>query len=105
MDADERAEALDLAREALGWRLPARRWVQVDRAVQALAEALAQRDDVAFRRNARELALSGPGRAADPDDPPRELASPPTRERLARLVHTLDGKNSDPSPDDTSAAG
>lgn len=107
MDGNELEDALDVLRNALEWQLPAHRWADVDRAVQAMVKALAQGDETAFLQAEGELELAGPVRAVSAENPPPEPVSMPIRERINELVHTLDGKRvpAGQSSDDDSAAG
>ena len=93
MQDDDRQDALDVLGDALRWQLPSSRWSEIERVVQALAEALADDDYPAIRQAVAELELLGPVRAASAANPPsgpsRQPARDPVRERINELVRSL----------------
>jgi hypothetical protein len=99
---DDLQDALEVLQSARYWHLPAARWVEVERPVDALTRAFAADDDKAFRRATTELELLGPVRAASAADPPREPAGERIRERIVELIHTLAIPRpiAEPVPDD-----
>jgi hypothetical protein len=90
---DDRQDALDVLDDALLWQLPPGRWVEIERAVEALVQALANGDDASFRQATADLELLGPVRAASAEKPPSgpspEPAREPVRERINELVRSL----------------
>jgi hypothetical protein len=86
--AGVRAEALQVAQDALQWRLTQTRWPSVEQALIAMDAALVSEDPEALAAATADLEMAGPMRitkiGAAPIDPP-----PPVRDRLNRLVHSL----------------
>jgi hypothetical protein len=99
---DVRAEALDVISDALQWQLAGPRWQAIEQVLAAMDAALAAGDLTALTAATADLELAGPLRitriGADPVVPP----PPRVRDRLNRLLHSLDGmpgaKQEEPSP-------
>ena len=100
LDPALREEALDVLRDALRWRLTARRWTGVEEVVAGLAAALRAGDVGVLRRRVHELELSGPVRATGIDEDP--VVEPPDAVRpvLNALVRALEEDESGPAPGD-----
>jgi hypothetical protein len=90
---DDRQDALDVLDDALFWQLPPGRWVEIERVVRALDQALTNEDDASFRRATADLELLGPVRAASAENPPSGPSPEPARglvrERINELVRSL----------------
>jgi hypothetical protein len=107
VEDDIRNDALDVLREAVLWRLAGDRWSAVDRALDALAAALAANEADAFRDGVHDLELAGPTRAVRIEDTSVLPAPVSVRVRINELVHTLEGsRRSDEqdTADNTTAA-
>lgn len=97
---DAREDALDVLRDALVWRLTGGHWQTVEQALEAMAEALAADDKVAFRAAVCDLEVAGPVRAVPVEDASTLPAPQQVRERINELVHTLDGSQRPDQRDD-----
>lgn len=84
-----RADALALLRDALGWRLTGERWHEVERRLDAMADALDRGECGRFAEAVNDLEADGPVRATRIEDVPPEPAPEPVRERISELVHSL----------------
>jgi hypothetical protein len=98
LDGETRADALDVLRDLLDWRMAPARWEQVERLVAAMDSALADGDVNALRRATIELELASPVRVtrlgATPQGPPPEKV----RERANHMIHSI-GSVTTPTPD------
>ncbi|MFE2609771.1 CATRA system-associated protein [Streptomyces mirabilis] len=90
MDEEIRAEALDVLREALHWRLAAGRWPEVDRLTEAMGRAISAGDGAAVRQSTHALEGAGPRRAVRAEQAAALTAQAPLRERINTLIHLLD---------------
>jgi hypothetical protein len=86
-----RADALDVLRDALEWRMSSARWTAVAAGIEALSTAVRSGDVARSQAAVYELELCGPVRASGFGDPPVP-APEPVREEINELVHTLDGR-------------
>lgn len=86
-----RADALDVLRDALEWRMSADRWTAVATGIDVLTRAVRSSDVARTRDAVYELELRGPVRASGFGDPPVP-APEPVREDINELIHTLDGR-------------
>jgi len=86
-----RADALRAASDALEWRLTGERWLTIQQVVAAMAAALETDDLDALKAATAELELVGPVRIVRIGTPPVVPPPPQVRDRLNRLVYTLDG--------------
>jgi hypothetical protein len=91
IDAELRADALDVVRDAMWWRLTQPRWQTVQLQVSVLAAALHKGDAAAFRSAVYELELAGPVRATGFGDPPVVEPPEPVREEMNELIGALAG--------------
>jgi hypothetical protein len=81
---DDLTEALSVLEAAMAWHLPPVRWADVDRSLAALAAALADGDNRAFRSETSTLELLGPVRQAG-----RAATLPVPDETRARVLATI----------------
>jgi hypothetical protein len=101
VSVDARAEALAAVSSALHWRLADGRWQTIDQVLVSMDTALAAGDTDAFQAAVADLELMGPLRITRIGDAPAVPPSPPVRERINQLVHSL-GDVSMKEPDDFS---
>lgn len=92
-----RADALDVLRDALQWRLVDSRWPAIAATVTRLAAAVRTGDEDAAAGAVAELEMLGPVRATAIGGTPTVPAPDNVREEINELVHTLDGRIA-PSP-------
>jgi hypothetical protein len=89
LDAELRADLLDVLDDVTQWRLASQRWQQVYDLLGAITDALASGDIDALRVATGELELAGPVRitriGATPADPPPD----DVQERVNHLKHSL----------------
>lgn len=90
LDARLREDALDVLRDAMEWRLTARRWITVADALARLDAALLAGDPDAVRERVYELELSGPVRATGIQEDPTVDPPEPVRPRLNALVRAFE---------------
>jgi hypothetical protein len=87
--ADVRAEALDIISDVLQWRLADGRWRAIQQVLAAMDDALAAGDVDALAAATADLELAGPLRITRIGAPPIVPPTPPVRDLLNRLVHSL----------------
>jgi len=90
LDDELREDALDVLRDAVRWRLTARRWVGVAEVVAGLEAAVRAGDTDAVRARVYELELSGPVRATGIHEDPVGPAPETIRPVLNSLVRELE---------------
>jgi hypothetical protein len=91
LDGELRADALDVLRDALQWRLTGRRWSVVEAAVGAVTASWRAGDVATLRAAVYELELAGPVRATAVGDTPVVDPPEPVREQINELIFELDG--------------
>jgi hypothetical protein len=92
LDGELRADALDVLRDVLEWRLTGLRWTAVTAALEAMSAALPSGDVASFRAAVYELELAGPLRATGFGDTPSVDPPLPVREEVNELILILDGR-------------
>ena len=108
---DVRAEALDVASDALLWRMTDTRWHVIEHVLVAMDAALEAVDLDALAAATTDLELAGPLRITRIGGAPVVPPPPPIHYRLNRLVHSLDGtatqrdETEDAGTDDDGASG
>lgn len=90
LDDELRADAIDVLRDALEWRLTGRRWSAVEAAVSSLTAAWRAGDIAALRTGVYELELAGPVRATAIGDTPVVEPPEPVREEINELIFALE---------------
>jgi hypothetical protein len=96
---DIRDDALSLLSDALVWRLPVDRWQAVDQVLGRLTTALAGGHEVIVEV-LHDLEVAGADRVVPLEEAEKLPAPQPVRERISRLVHTLDDTAPAPEPAD-----
>ena len=101
LDANLRADALDVLQDVLQWRLTAARWATVRGALAAMRAAYDAGDVGALREAVYDLELAGPVRANSLDG--EEIGEPPAPvyDVTNGLQHDLSGEVT-PAPEDGS---
>lgn len=89
LDAETRADILDVLGDIAEWHLPPPRWAHVVDSVEALAVALANGDTLAVRESIGEVELMGPVRATRIGTGDRSSAPHRVLDRVRTLVHSL----------------
>jgi len=90
LDAELRADAVDVLTDALQWRLTEARWTAVGPVVDALAAAVRAGDAAATEAAVAELELLGPVRATPIGAEPMVPTPERVRDEINELVHELD---------------
>lgn len=102
---EARVDALDVLRDLVDWRLTPARWdEQVGPLVDAMADAWATGDAVAFVKATADLELASPVRVIKIGSTEGAPPPDPVRERRNHLVHSLGetvqpGRDVDARPD------
>jgi hypothetical protein len=89
LDPEVRADAVDVLRDLVEWRLAPQRWARIEESVDALEAALAAGDVDALRDAVADLELAGPVRATRIGSVSPTCAPPLLLERANHLVHAL----------------
>lgn len=96
LDPALREDALDVVRDAVRWRLTARRWAGVAEVVAGLDAAMRAGDADAVWARVYELELAGPVRATGIHEDPVIPAPDPVRPVLDALVRALEEDEPEP---------
>jgi hypothetical protein len=89
LDAELRADVLDVLDDVAQWRLAPQRWQQVYELLGAITEALAGADVDALRDAAGNLELAGPVRITRIGATPAVRLPDDVQERVNHLKHSL----------------
>ena len=92
LDANLRADALEVLGDVPHWQLPPGRWGTVRGALEAVYSAVEVMDAGALLVAVQELEFTGPVRATTTDGPETVDPPEPVRDLINKLVHDLSGE-------------
>ncbi len=90
LDDELRADAINVLRDALEWRLTGPRWSAVETAVAVVTAAWRAGDVAALREAVYELELAGPVRATGIGDTPVVPPAEPVRDDINQMIFELE---------------